>query len=50
VGGLVSEWLGHVPKAGEAADRDGVRIEVLASDEFRVERVRLSKSQAVAHE
>jgi CBS domain containing-hemolysin-like protein len=50
VGGLVSEWLGHVPKAGEAADRDGVRIEVLASDEFRVERVRLGKSQTVAHE
>jgi len=45
VGGLVSEWLGHVPQAGEAADRDGVRIEVLASDEFRVERVRLGKSQ-----
>ena len=50
VGGLVSEWLGHVPRAGEAADRDGVRIEVLASDEFRVERVRISKSQTVAHE
>ena len=50
VGGMVSEWLGHVPKAGEAADRDGVRIEVLASDEFRVEKVRLSKSQTVAHE
>jgi CBS domain containing-hemolysin-like protein len=50
VGGLVSEWLGHVPKAGESADRDGVRIEVLASDEFRVEKVRLSKSQTVAHE
>jgi CBS domain containing-hemolysin-like protein len=48
VGGLVSEWLGHVPKPGEAADRDGVRIEVLASDEFRVEKVRLSKSQTVA--
>jgi putative hemolysin len=48
VGGLVSEWLGHVPKAGEAADRDGVRIEVLASDE-RVGRVRLSKSRG-AHE
>jgi CBS domain containing-hemolysin-like protein len=50
VGGLVSEWLGHVPKPGEFADRDGVRIEVLASDEFRVERVRLAKSQTVAHE
>jgi CBS domain containing-hemolysin-like protein len=50
VGGLVSEWLGHVPKPGEAADRDGVRIDVLASDEFRVEKVRISKSQTVAHE
>jgi CBS domain containing-hemolysin-like protein len=50
VGGLVSEWLGHVPKPGESADRDGVRIEVLASDGFRVERVRLGKSQTVAHE
>ncbi len=50
VGGLVSEWLGRVPKAGEFVDRDGVRIEVLASDEFRVEKVRISKSQTVAHE
>lgn len=50
VGGLVSEWLGRVPKVGEAADRDGVRIEVLASDEFRVERVRISRSQTVAHQ
>ncbi len=37
VGGLVSEWLGRVPKAGEFVDRDGIRVEVLASDEFRVE-------------
>ena len=47
VGGLVSEWLGHVPRAGEFADRDGVRIEVLASDELRVTQVRISKSQTV---
>jgi CBS domain containing-hemolysin-like protein len=45
VGGLVSEWLGHVPRAGEFADRDGVRIEVLASDELRVNQVRIKKSQ-----
>jgi CBS domain containing-hemolysin-like protein len=45
VGGLVSEWLGHVPRAGEFADRDGVRIEVLASDELRVNQVRFRKSQ-----
>jgi len=45
VGGLISEWLGRVPKAGESVDRDGLRIEVLASDDLRVEQVRLSKSQ-----
>jgi putative hemolysin len=50
VGGLVSEWLGRVPKAGESVQRDGIRVEVLASDELRVERVKISKSQAVAHE
>ena len=50
VGGLVSEWLGRVPKVGESVDRDGIRVEVLASDEWRVEQVRISKSQAVPHE
>jgi CBS domain containing-hemolysin-like protein len=49
VGGLVSEWLGRVPRAGEIVERDGVRIEVLASAELRVEQVRISKSQTVAH-
>lgn len=48
VGGLVSEWLGRVPQPGEAVERDGVRIEVLASDDLRVEQVRVSKAQAVA--
>jgi CBS domain containing-hemolysin-like protein len=47
VGGLVSEWLGRVPKAGEFGERDGVRIDVLASDELRVEKVRIGKSQEV---
>ncbi len=46
VGGLVSEWLGRVPQPGESVERDGVRIDVLASDELRVEQVRVSKSQA----
>ncbi len=50
VGGLVSEWLGRVPKSGEVVDRDGIRVEVLASDELRVEQVRIGRSQAVAHE
>jgi putative hemolysin len=52
VGGLLSEWLGRVPKAGEVVERDGVRIEVLASDDLRVEQVRISRpqKQVVAHE
>ncbi len=43
VGGLVTEWLGHVPHAGEAIERDGMRIEVLAGNERRVEQVRISR-------
>ncbi|HXI43979.1 MAG TPA: hemolysin family protein [Bryobacteraceae bacterium] len=50
VGGLVTEWLGRVPRAGESVERDGLRIDVLASDELRVEQVRMRRSQAVAHE
>ncbi len=48
VGGLVSEWLGRVPQQGETVERDGVRIEILASDELRVEQVRVSRAQAVS--
>jgi len=48
VGGLVTEWLGRVPAAGEAVERDGIHIDVLASDELRVEQVRLRRSQPVA--
>jgi len=43
IGGLVMEWMGRVPHAGETIERDGLRIEVLASDDMRVEQVRLSK-------
>jgi putative hemolysin len=44
VGGLVTEWLGRVPTAGEVVERDGVHIEVLASDDLRVEKVRVRKA------
>jgi CBS domain containing-hemolysin-like protein len=37
------EWLGRVPKAGENIERDGIRAEVLASDDMRIEQVRLSR-------
>jgi len=50
VGGLVTEWLGRVPKSGEFVDRDGIRVEVLGSDDLRVTQVRIGKSQTVAHE
>ncbi len=50
VGGLVAEWLGRVPKPGEHVERDGLRIDVLAGNELRVEQVRLSRSHAVTHE
>jgi len=44
IGGLVTEWLGHVPPPGETVERDGLRVEVLASDEMRVGQVRMSKT------
>jgi CBS domain containing-hemolysin-like protein len=50
VGGLVTEWLGRVPQPGESVERDGIRIDVLASDQLRVEQVRVRRWQAVAHE
>ena len=48
VGGLVTEWLGRVPAAGESVERGGIHIDVLASDELRVAQVRVKRSQAVA--
>ena len=44
VGGLVSEWIGRVPHAGESVEREGVCIEVLAGNDLRVDQVRISKS------
>jgi putative hemolysin len=49
VGGLITEWLGRVPKPGESVEREGIRIDVLAGSEFRVEQVRVSKA-AVSRE
>jgi CBS domain containing-hemolysin-like protein len=49
VGGLVTEWLGRVPRAGESVEREGIRIEVLAGNDLRVEQVRVSKLQQEAN-
>jgi len=44
IGGLVTEWLGHLPHRGETLEREGIRIEVLAANELRVDQVRVSKA------
>ncbi len=42
IAGLVSELAGHIPKAGEIVEENGLRFEVLDSTERRVDRVRVS--------
>jgi putative hemolysin len=44
IGGLVTEWLGHVPAVGEEAGRDGILIKVLAANDRRVDQVRVAKA------
>jgi Mg2+/Co2+ transporter CorC len=41
LGGLVSEIAGHIPKPGEVVAEDGLRLEVLASTDRKVERLRV---------
>ncbi len=48
LGGLIMEWLGHVPKAGQRIERDGLIIDVLASDERRVSQVRVRREEPAA--
>jgi len=48
VAGLVSELAGHIPKAGEVFEENGLRFEVLQSTDRRVERVRVSLQNIAA--
>jgi CBS domain containing-hemolysin-like protein len=41
VGGLVSEMAGHIPLPGEVVEEDGLRLEVLASTDRRIDRIRV---------
>jgi CBS domain containing-hemolysin-like protein len=50
VGGLAAEWLGRVPKNGETVERDGIRMEVLAANDLRVEQLRIRRANAREHE
>ena len=46
VGGLVTEWLGRVPEAGETLERDGLSIKVLAANQVRVDQIQVAKAAA----
>ncbi len=46
VGGLVSEIAGHIPLPGEVVEEDGLRLEVLASTDRRIDRIRVSLAAA----
>jgi putative hemolysin len=46
VGGLVSEIAGHIPLPGEVVEEDGLRLEVLASTDRRIDRIRVSLASA----
>jgi len=45
VAGLVSEAAGRIPMPGEVVEEDGLRFEVLASTDRRIERLRVSRKQ-----
>ncbi len=44
LGGLVSEIAGHIPLPGEVVEEEGLRMEVLASTDRRIDRIRVSLS------
>jgi putative hemolysin len=48
VAGLVSETAGRIPAAGEVVEENGLRFEILASTDRRIERMRVSRSDAGA--
>jgi CBS domain containing-hemolysin-like protein len=44
VAGLVSEAAGRIPQAGEVIEQYGIRFEILASTDRRIERLRISRA------
>jgi putative hemolysin len=48
LGGLVSEIAGHIPLPGEVVEEDGLRMEVLASTDRKVERIRVGLVEVAA--
>ena len=49
VSGLASEWLGRVPSVGDVVEREGIRIEVLAASDRRVDQVRVMRADGAAN-
>ncbi len=43
----MSEIAGHIPLPGEVVEEDGLRMEVLASTDRRIERVRVRLAEQV---
>jgi CBS domain containing-hemolysin-like protein len=48
LGGLVSEIAGHIPQPGEVVEEDGLRLQVLASTDRKVERLRVGLVETAA--
>jgi CBS domain containing-hemolysin-like protein len=48
VSGLASEWLGRVPAVGDVVEREGIRIEVLAASDRRVDQVRVMRAEGAS--
>ncbi len=48
IGGLVSEIAGHIPLPGEVVEQDGLRLEVLASTDRRIDGIRVSLAHPAA--
>jgi putative hemolysin len=46
VAGLVSEAAGRIPLAGEVVEESGIRFEILASTDRKIERVRVSRQES----
>ena len=42
VAGYVSELVGHIPQRGEVIESNGLRFEIVASTDRRVEKLRVS--------
>jgi len=49
VSGLASEWLGRVPSVGDVVEREGLRIEVLAASDRRVDQVRVMRAAGASN-